>query len=162
MAIALGIKTDPNNPRLFWKTEHFTDKSESFWYCGLGYVACAVFLHFLSQMVLQFQCWSQLEFYNFPIYKSNRKKKKAENQLGINMLYAIAVAGSSSPDVSLFLSSTNVKYKQHSWFGSTPVALDDELIAAWFQIIRVPVQYNVQVFSFPCINYQRMLWVYYL
>lgn len=46
------------------------------------------------------------------------------------MLYVIAVAGSSSPDVSLFLSSINVKYKQHSWFGSTPVGLEDELLAA--------------------------------
>lgn len=128
----------------------------------MNYIACAVFLCFLSQMGLQFRCWSQLEFYNFPIYNRKKKKKKAQNHLGINMLYVIAVAGSSSPDVSLFLSSTNVKYKQHSWFGSTPVGLEDELLAAWFQMIGVPVQCNVQVFSFPCINYQRMLWAYYL
>lgn len=71
--------------------------------------------------------WS---FITSPYTTERRKKKKAQNHLGIDMLYVIAVAGSSSPDVSLFLSSTNVKYKQHSWFGSTPVGLEDELLAA--------------------------------
>lgn len=71
---------------------------------------------------------------------------KAQKHLGINTLYVIAVAGSLCPDVSLFLNSTNVKYKQKSWFGSTPVHLQNELLLPDFKWWEL--QYSIMYESF--------------